>query len=107
MPRQAKRYDKYLTFREASLDEIARWQSALKWFVQKLAYSKGNRPLVLKSPAHTGRVRLLLEAFPEARFIHIHRNPYDVFVRRCIRPDRPFRGGRCSGPTCRTLRKRR
>jgi hypothetical protein len=79
MPRQAKRYDKYLTFREASLDEIACWQSALKWFVQKLAYSKGNRPLILKSPAHTGRVRLLLEAFPEARFIHIHRNPYDVF----------------------------
>jgi hypothetical protein len=79
LPRQAARYEKYLTFRAASADEVARWQAALKWFVQKLTYAKGNRPLVLKSPAHTGRVKLLLDVFPEARFIHIHRNPYDVF----------------------------
>jgi hypothetical protein len=79
LPRHEKRYEKYLTFREASPDEIARWLAALQWFVQKLAYAKGNRPLVLKSPAHTGRVRLLLEAFPEARFLHIRRNPYEVF----------------------------
>src|SRR5262249_18446044 len=36
-------------------------------------------PLVLKSPSNTGRVRTLLELFPDARFVHIHRNPYDVF----------------------------
>jgi len=34
---------------------------------------------VLKSPPHTGRVRVLLELFPEARFIHITRDPYTVF----------------------------
>jgi omega-hydroxy-beta-dihydromenaquinone-9 sulfotransferase len=33
----------------------------------------------LKSPANTARIRLLLELFPDARFVHIHRNPYDVF----------------------------
>ena len=79
LPRQAARYEKFLTFKNASPDEIARWQAALQWFVQKLTYHKGGRPLVLKSPAHTGRIKLLLEAFPEARFVHIHRNPYDVF----------------------------
>jgi len=36
--------------------------------------------LVLKSPCHTGRVRLLLKLFPKARFIFIHRNPYEVFL---------------------------
>jgi len=77
-PRRAEHYERFLTFRRASPSEIARWQAALKWFVQKLTYRHG-RPLVLKSPAHTGRVKLLLEAFPEARFVHIHRNPYDVF----------------------------
>jgi LPS sulfotransferase NodH len=34
---------------------------------------------VLKSPPHTARIRLLLEMFPEARFVHIHRDPYVVF----------------------------
>ena len=34
---------------------------------------------VLKSPPHTARIRLLLEMFPDARFVHIHRDPYQVF----------------------------
>jgi LPS sulfotransferase NodH len=40
---------------------------------------KYGRPLVLKSPPHTARIKLLLEMFPEARFVHIHRNPYVFF----------------------------
>ncbi|MCI0359248.1 MAG: sulfotransferase [Planctomycetaceae bacterium] len=77
-PRGAEHYERFLTLRQASPEEVARWQSALKWFVQKLTYCH-RRPLVLKSPAHTGQIKLLLEAFPDARFIHIHRNPYNVF----------------------------
>jgi hypothetical protein len=34
---------------------------------------------VLKSPPHTARIRLLLGLFPDARFVHIHRDPYVVF----------------------------
>jgi hypothetical protein len=34
---------------------------------------------VLKSPANTGRIKSLLSLFPESRFVHIHRSPYDVF----------------------------
>jgi hypothetical protein len=40
---------------------------------------KTRKPLVLKSPQHTCRIKLLLELFPQARFVHIHRNPYAVF----------------------------
>jgi hypothetical protein len=40
---------------------------------------KFGRPLVLKSPPHTCRIRLLLRMFPDARFVHIHRDPYAVF----------------------------
>jgi hypothetical protein len=78
-PRSAARYDRYLTFRGATPAEVARWQAALKWFVQKLAFKYGPRPLVLKSPGHTARIKLLLELFPDARFVHIHRHPYEVF----------------------------
>ena len=34
---------------------------------------------MLKSPPHTCRIRLLLELFPEARFLHIHRDPFQVY----------------------------
>jgi len=81
-PRRAAHYDRFLSFRDCTPDEIARFQTALRWFVQKLTY-KYHRPLVLKSPAHTARIKLLLEVFPEARFVHIHRNPYDVFLSTC------------------------
>jgi hypothetical protein len=64
--------------REASAAEVAEWKSALVWLVRKLSFKHG-RPLVLKSPGHTCRIRLLLELFPDAKFVHIHRNPYDVF----------------------------
>ena len=36
-------------------------------------------PLVLKSPPHLGRLPVLLEMFPDARFVHIVRDPYAVF----------------------------
>jgi hypothetical protein len=58
--------------------EVAEWKAALLGFVRKLAW-KHRRPLVLKSPAHTARIRLLLDVFPGARFVHIRRDPYAVF----------------------------
>lgn len=48
--------------------------------VRKVTISSGDRPLVLKNPANTGRLQLIHEAFPECRFVFIHRNPYDVFA---------------------------
>lgn len=77
-PRQAGRFAKYLTLRNAAPAEIAEWRAALVHFLQKLQWRHG-RPLVLKSPPHTARIRLLLEMFPAAKFVHIHRNPQVVF----------------------------
>lgn len=77
-PRHEKKYDKYLTFEGVSSDELKRWQNALVTFMKKLTL-KYKRPLILKSPVHTARLQILHNLFPEARFIHIHRNPYDVF----------------------------
>ena len=78
-PRRAdKQYNRYLSFRDASADEVSDWKAALLELVQKLSF-KYEKPLVLKSPAHTCRIRLLLELFPTAKFVHIHRDPYRVF----------------------------
>jgi hypothetical protein len=77
-PERADFYDRYLTFRDASAEEVERWKSALVAFVRKLSW-RHKRPLVLKSPAHTCRIRLILDVFPDARFVHIHRNPHVVY----------------------------
>jgi hypothetical protein len=77
-PRRADYYDRFLTFRNASPQAVERWKSSLRLFFQKLMFRHG-KPLVVKSPPHTGRIKLLLELFPEAKFVHIHRNPFTVF----------------------------
>ncbi|MDY7076347.1 MAG: sulfotransferase, partial [Chloroflexota bacterium] len=77
-PRREEHYERYLTFRGVSEKEVERWKAAFVIFLKKLTW-KYKRPLILKSPVHTARIRLLLDLFPDARFVHIHRNPYTVF----------------------------
>lgn len=77
-PRRADHYDQFLTFRNAPSSTVERWMSSLRMFLQKLTL-KYDRPLIVKSPGHTGRIKLLLEMFPDAKFVHIHRDPYAVF----------------------------
>jgi hypothetical protein len=77
-PRNGRHYERYLTFSGVRETELSRWKTAFVRFAKKLVYPCGLRPL-LKSPPHTARVRLLLSLFPDARFLHVHRNPYEVF----------------------------
>jgi len=60
-------------------DALERWMAAMEQFVQKLTFSKGKR-IVFKSPPHLGRVRVLLDLYPQAKFIHICRHPYEVYL---------------------------
>lgn len=77
-PKNASYYDQFLTFQHTQPDEINQWQATFRWFLKKLALKHG-KPLILKSPTHTCRIKILLEMFPEAKFVHIHRDPYAIF----------------------------
>jgi LPS sulfotransferase NodH len=77
-PKRRAHYDRYLTFRGVDEQQVKQWQSALLDYCRRLSW-KYERPLVLKSPPYTGRIRRLLEIFPEAKFVHVHRDPYVVF----------------------------
>ena len=77
-PQRAQFYDRYFTFRGVAREELEQWKSAFIAFAKKLTW-KYKRPLILKSPSHTCRIKLILDTFPDARFVHIHRNPYVVY----------------------------
>ncbi|EGD80818.1 hypothetical protein PTSG_01404 [Salpingoeca rosetta] len=73
------KFRKYFRMQDVSQDEKKRYTDVMLAFLQKLAVHAQGRRFVLKSPTHTAKVRFLLELFPEAQFIYIHRHPYRVF----------------------------
>jgi len=77
-PRRRGNFDRFLSFDEADMNEVQRWENSLTTFVKKLTFYN-NKPLILKSPQHTARIKHLLRLFPNAKFIHMYRNPYRVF----------------------------
>lgn len=78
-PRQYAYYERYLTFRDCDADEIASWKRTVLLFFKKVLLRHPDQRLILKSPSHTARVKLLRELFPKAKFIHISRNPYEIY----------------------------
>jgi hypothetical protein len=68
----------YFNLEGVAEPDLERWKESLRSFFAAVVCRGGER-LVLKSPGHTGRIRHLLSLFPEAKFIHIVRNPYIVF----------------------------
>ena len=54
------------------------WKKTFKRFLQTISV-RNPRRLVLKSPPHTCRIKVLKVMFPDAHFIHIVRNPYVVY----------------------------
>lgn len=58
-------------------DHLPEWQNQIRYFYKKLSFHGGKR-IVSKNPFNSFRIPLLYTLFPQARFIHIHRHPYDV-----------------------------
>ena len=72
----------YLDFEDVPQADIEDWLAALRKFLLAVSAVTG-RPLVIKSPTHTGRIGVLAKAFPDARFIHMTRDPRALFPSTC------------------------
>lgn len=72
-------FNRGVFFDGASKAEIDRWKSKMLYFISKVALHQKNQPLLIKNPVYTARIKLLHSIWPKARFIHIYRNPYEVY----------------------------
>jgi hypothetical protein len=72
-------YDRYVCDLGSDPVTLESWKRSYLELLKKATILSGGRRLVLKTPTHTARVPLLTEIFPDARFVHIVRNPYRVY----------------------------
>lgn len=79
-PDEAPKYERYVDFLECGTAEREKWKDAFRYFLKKIMLQTGGKRVVVKSCTHTARIRILLEMFPNAKFVHIHRHPYEVFA---------------------------
>jgi len=71
-------FPEYLDLRGVPPRDLERWKAQLLWFLKCVSVREPKR-IVLKSPQHTCRIRVLAEMFPNARFVHIVRHPYALY----------------------------
>ena len=73
-------FQKYVLFENIPASEVEVWKKEFVFLLKKISLANHKKQLVLKSPPNTARIKLLLSLFPDAKFIFIHRNPYEVYV---------------------------
>lgn len=56
--------------------KLCAWKKDYDFVLRKLSFVKRGRQLLLKSPDNTAHLQTLLDMYPGARFINIHRDPY-------------------------------
>lgn len=78
-PRRGPADPEYLDLRDLSDAQRKEWGDALNYFFRRVTY-RDPRRIIVKSPSHTARIRTLVELYPQAKFVHIVRDPYELFI---------------------------
>jgi len=79
-PKAWKQYfDKYLFLENISEQELSDWKQTYAHLLNKVYLKNDKGKLLVKNPGDTARIKHLLKLFPNAKFIFLHRNPYEVF----------------------------
>ena len=73
-------FKKYVLFEGITNDVIKEWQNAYIYLLKKITYKYNKKRILLKSLVNTAKIKYLLEIFPDAKFIHLYRNPYKVYL---------------------------
>lgn len=79
-PRNFWTYAKYKSFDETKPRDLKRWKRRYDFFIKKVAFKNKGKRMVLKNPANTYRMDFLHDMYPNAKYIHLYRNPYEVYA---------------------------
>jgi len=79
IPSLMRHPSKLLDFRSRSIEEQSRWTEVFCYFMRLLT-AQQNKRMVMKSPTHGFKLPLLTSIFPNAQYVIIERNPYEVFA---------------------------
>ena len=80
-PKSFKRfYSDYVRFESFSSAELDNWKKIYNTMVMKALHNQKGKQIVLKNPVNTGRVKTLIEIYPDAKFVFIMRNPVTTYL---------------------------
>ncbi len=76
----ANSFRRSVFFEGVSPQEVEQWACRLRRFLEKVSWHQQKPRILIKNPVYTARIAQLSRIFPGARFIHIRRNPYEVYA---------------------------
>ena len=79
-PQNMAHYNNYIDFKNASPQTIEDWKKTYLFLLKKITMFHQGKQLILKNQDNTGKIPQLLEMFPDAKFIYMYRNPYDLYM---------------------------
>ena len=79
-PENSRYFDKFNLFEGIKDKDLKKWQRAYLYVLKGITHMAKGKRLVIKNPNNTGRIRQLLQLFPNAKFVYIHRNPFSVYL---------------------------
>ncbi len=79
-PLESKNFYDFIDFKNVDNEVLSIWQNTYIQLIKKALINTQGNIFASKNPVNTGRIPQLLKLFPNAKFIHIYRNPYNVFL---------------------------
>ena len=75
-----EQYLKSIHFHDFTDKDLENWKRIYLKFLKTVSFENSGKRLILKNPPNSTRIKEILEIFPDAKFIHIYRNPYKVYL---------------------------
>lgn len=80
-PRLSSHYARrHIFFDDVPAAEIEAWKRTYDLLLRKATLLAGPRPLLLKNPPNTARLKHLLDLYPDAKVVYMFRDPYAVYL---------------------------
>jgi len=73
-------YDKYVRMEGMTGKVYTTWKKDYVKMVKKAMLNTGGDIPLLKNPCNTGRIKVMLDMYPNAKFVFLQRNPVIVFL---------------------------